>query len=343
MATYPGTVKVFDNKNDQIDTVFAADVNSLQGEVVAIQSVLGLSPQGSAASVAARLDALTGTGVTLVGDQTIGGNKTFTGATVFTGTARAENTGELTSLAATTNPWQVGSYALNNIAMDRQRIQARNNGAVADLLLQPYGGTAYVGAGKIWTDTTDGSGSGMDADTVDGLHSAAFATSGHKHAANFVQLRKTVPQSIPYNTWTTVVWNFVDVHYHESDPANLTLMYTLGDGRLMTPPPVGPALYFGSARVNFNQNKTGNRGLRFVDQSGAIIDESIEESDKSAHDFVTLAGMYYFAGISNGSIVVKVWHTAKNSSGDPISLSVQAHTSQSPFNVTWAPIMRALA
>lgn len=43
-ATYPGTVRPFTVKRDDFDTVYAADVDSLQDEVVAIESTLGTNP-----------------------------------------------------------------------------------------------------------------------------------------------------------------------------------------------------------------------------------------------------------------------------------------------------------
>jgi hypothetical protein len=43
-ATYPGTVRPFTVKRDDFDTVYAADVDSLQDEIVAIESTLGTNP-----------------------------------------------------------------------------------------------------------------------------------------------------------------------------------------------------------------------------------------------------------------------------------------------------------
>lgn len=47
-AVYPGTVRSFNTKIDLEDTVFALHINDLQDEVVAMQNVLGTSPQGAA-------------------------------------------------------------------------------------------------------------------------------------------------------------------------------------------------------------------------------------------------------------------------------------------------------
>lgn len=44
MAAYPGGVKAFSNRTDNVDTVYAANVNDLQGEVAAIERAVGLNP-----------------------------------------------------------------------------------------------------------------------------------------------------------------------------------------------------------------------------------------------------------------------------------------------------------
>jgi hypothetical protein len=49
-ASYPGSVRVFDTKYNITDTVDASHPNSLQEEVVAIQSIVGTNPQTSVAA-----------------------------------------------------------------------------------------------------------------------------------------------------------------------------------------------------------------------------------------------------------------------------------------------------
>lgn len=56
-AAFPSSVASFTEKFDLIDVVFAAHINALQAEVVAIESTLGTSPQGTSASVKARIAA----------------------------------------------------------------------------------------------------------------------------------------------------------------------------------------------------------------------------------------------------------------------------------------------
>jgi len=79
MATYPAGLKTYTNKVDGVDTVLAADMNSVQGEIQAIEGELGTNPRasiiatggtynasGTTSTVAARLDnieaGLTGNG-----------------------------------------------------------------------------------------------------------------------------------------------------------------------------------------------------------------------------------------------------------------------------------------
>jgi hypothetical protein len=59
-ASYPTGLKTFLTKQNFIDDIEASHVNDLQAEVVAIETVLGLLPQGDYASVRARLDSLDG-------------------------------------------------------------------------------------------------------------------------------------------------------------------------------------------------------------------------------------------------------------------------------------------
>lgn len=47
MATYPGGLKTYTNKVDGVDTVLAADMNSVQGEIQAIEAELGVNPRTS--------------------------------------------------------------------------------------------------------------------------------------------------------------------------------------------------------------------------------------------------------------------------------------------------------
>ena len=55
LAAYPGAIAAFSTKTDVTDVVYAAHPNSVQAEIVAVQTVLGTNPQGSAATVKQRM------------------------------------------------------------------------------------------------------------------------------------------------------------------------------------------------------------------------------------------------------------------------------------------------
>ena len=53
----------------------------------------------------------------------------------------------LNDIDDTTNAFQIGPDTADNLAMDQDRIQSRNNGAADALLLNPYGGDVRIGTG----------------------------------------------------------------------------------------------------------------------------------------------------------------------------------------------------
>lgn len=57
-ATYPNAIAVFSAKVDNTDVAYAAHINSLQEEVVALESVLGTLPAGNAGTIKARIAAI---------------------------------------------------------------------------------------------------------------------------------------------------------------------------------------------------------------------------------------------------------------------------------------------
>ena len=73
-------------------------------------------------------------------------------------------------------------------------------------------GYAFVGSGsnietkyKLWHEGNDGSGSGLDADTVDNLHASSFVRSDTSHYMGYYDL-----QSIPKNKTQTVSFGWDD-------------------------------------------------------------------------------------------------------------------------------------
>ena len=78
------------------------------------------------------------------------------------------------TLGSTTHAFQIGASAGSNIIADANEIQARNNGAAADLALNLEGGDVLIGSGTAWHSANDGAGSGLDADLLDGYQGSAY-------------------------------------------------------------------------------------------------------------------------------------------------------------------------
>jgi len=66
MATYPGSLKTYTNKVDGVDTVLAADINSVQSEIQAIEAELGTTPKTSIIGNTAGTYTTNGSGITTV-------------------------------------------------------------------------------------------------------------------------------------------------------------------------------------------------------------------------------------------------------------------------------------
>jgi len=103
-------------------------------------------------------------------DDTISGKIRFTNTSDVT----------LTSNGAIT----IGPDDNLNLSIDNDEIQARNNGAAATLALNANGGTVTANGSRVLTTADEGSGKGLDADTVDGIHGASFARSDANDSIN---------------------------------------------------------------------------------------------------------------------------------------------------------------
>jgi hypothetical protein len=98
-----------------------------------------------------------------------------------------------------TNTWAIGnlgdSNALNHFGLLRKGL----TGGIADrpsdaiFTVSPtgtfkFGFNPYVGTNLIWHAGNDGTGSGLDADLLDGNHASAFATASHNHDSDYVNV-----------------------------------------------------------------------------------------------------------------------------------------------------------
>ncbi|RKX66678.1 MAG: hypothetical protein DRP42_02640 [Tenericutes bacterium] len=98
---------------------------------------------------------------------------------------------------------EIGQVDINTVSTDiyvkvGQFAEITATGHISDGSITPYGGdsasvsapTGYsqVSELTVWNSGNDGSGSGLDADTLDGQHASDFASSSHNHDGDYVEL-----------------------------------------------------------------------------------------------------------------------------------------------------------
>lgn len=86
----------------------------------------------------------------------------------------------MTNLNVPTSTWGLGMSQTGDLCI------VKSGGAVAVVFTSNYRATfavtPYVGGEQVWHHGNDGSGSGLDADLLDGLEASAFSLSGHNHS-----------------------------------------------------------------------------------------------------------------------------------------------------------------
>ena len=82
MSVYPSGVDSFSTKIDNVTEVMAIDVNGLQDSVVAIETTLGLNPQGAYSTVGQRITAIEASGV---GASGYSGYSSYSGYSGYSG------------------------------------------------------------------------------------------------------------------------------------------------------------------------------------------------------------------------------------------------------------------
>ena len=133
------------------------------------------------------------------------------------------------------------------------------------------GGSGY-GWQKIWTDGNDGSGSGLDADLLDGQHGSYYATSGHGHTG------------LAVSSWGGIK-SSTSAGYIEFGPANTSHAHIYTDR---------PNFYF-NKQLLVNGSTVWNAGN---DGSGSGLDADLLDGlDSSA--FATLSGSNSFTNSYN--------------------------------------------
>lgn len=120
--------------------------------------------------------------VTTDTDQNITGTKTFTSKIIIQGISNSK-------------------IILNNTEEEESKIQGisfQQNGVEYGILQTLGSSDLRWNANKIWHEGNDGSGSGLDADFLDGYHASSFPIK-EKHFVN------TSAKTCTYNTWTRVL------------------------------------------------------------------------------------------------------------------------------------------
>lgn len=121
-------------------------------------------------------DVLEVKGVIAHGELRIGTHAVHTDYTGLWNTeASTTTTGQYLIISAGTDTYVNG---------DNVYIRAGNNSTSNQVKITTSGTT--IGGNTVWHAGNDGSGSGLDADTVDGSHASDFATASHAHAASDV-------------------------------------------------------------------------------------------------------------------------------------------------------------
>ena len=89
-------------------------------------------------------------------------NPAFTGTVTgvnytFSGKARLTSTAELTTITDDLSPLQIGATAGKNMTLDRRGIQARDNGVISEIYLNPLGGSVHLcgGDGEVFVGAPD--------------------------------------------------------------------------------------------------------------------------------------------------------------------------------------------
>lgn len=124
------------------------------------------------------------TGGTISGDLTVAGNITMqsTGPLVFKINADTDNATETDT--AVIQIRQDGEIVGVDIGIDSNNsIYLQKTYDQADFLLKDAAGSTI---GRILSTADEGSGNGLDADTVDGQHASAFSLTGHEHDSVYV-------------------------------------------------------------------------------------------------------------------------------------------------------------
>ncbi len=132
---------------------------------------------------------------------------TFTNGITVTGALASFQGGSLNALTSPSGFIQIGSSAGNNLIADYLSIQARNNGAIATLTLNPLGGNVLVTQNLTAASLTTTSGTIVSGTSITAATTFTAFNGGTNTAGGFLQLPGNVganPTIIGANSATTV-------------------------------------------------------------------------------------------------------------------------------------------
>lgn len=129
-----------------------------------------------------------------------------------------------------------------------------------------------IGSGTVWHSGNDGSGSGLDADTVDGQHAAAFAAAAHTHTqtGTYTGNGVTTNRAIPLNfvpQWVILVGGTVT--------ADIVIYHIFGTG--------------GSVRDSNSGNATQTGGVKLTGAAEFLVGAGSTEGNVNSLSYRWIA------------------------------------------------------
>jgi len=216
-------------------TVPAGDTDALETLLSGIGNRLkAITGEGSwRTDPATTLDELNTNAARKNQNETVAGVWTFSGDEVYSKRLRL-TAGDDVSPASTSHAFQVGADSGFNLRVDVNEIMVVNNGAVEALHLNPSGGAVHVWNStaavsstpilvgsenyKVWHEGNDGSGSGLDADTVDGIDSTQFLRSDTSDiAAGYITFARDDATSHYKFAWKSTGSNAHEIRAYAAD------------------------------------------------------------------------------------------------------------------------------
>ena len=187
-------------------------------------------------------------------------------------------------------------------------------GVKADTTPVFYSGTNTSGSGyTIWHSGNDGSGSGLDADTLDGNHASAFATAGHTHSNYLLSSQVSTPQDSTYGD-SMVSWaeGYAEAHpasyVYNSYGAEYSYLVSLNSN----------TSYGTILKIGYS-----DKYLRILRKSGGTWQSN--DWEKISAGYADSAGAVAWSGISSKPDTATRWPSWSEVTGKPDSFTPSSH------------------